>query len=317
VTGRDKALHICEKHFPDGLERLIEALSVTVKRSDLGNVDGWCYRLPDGSRIVRLNSAATKERQRFTLAHELAHFVLGSQRRTMTLFWDVYNPKSQEERDADDLASRLLLPGRRVTEIIEGYAIDYSTIKEIKNRAKVSDIVVALRLAKSGDEFGLDSPTVVWFESGQIKSVLPVGRNVSRQSVVDLFHKAAACPDHTVRARAKDGAIIIASILPNTNYPTLFIYRADPQSARSSPRREEVKSLEDALFKDDDYFRRCLNGCIGGHKKSLLDLDVMERVEFVIEKFAGSYTQRPDEHLVKIRSQQCLEWLYIKMEELG
>lgn len=314
---RDEALEICDEYFPDGLERLVKELSVRVERTDLGDVDGWCYQLPDGGRVVRLSTDATKERQRFTLAHELAHFILGSRPRTMALFWDVFNPRSPEERKADDLASRLLLPTRRVPENIDQYAIDYSAIKKLIKRARVSDIVVALRLAKSNNEFGLDRPTVVRFDDHkQINGVVPQRRTVSTELVFSLFDEASASQDRTAVRPATDGTVIIASVLPNPKYPTLFFYHAAPQAARRSPKLKELKELEEALFADDDAFRRCLNGCIGGNKRTLLPLGVMDRVDFIIEKFLGSYTQRSAGHIEKINSQECYEYLWLRMEEL-
>jgi hypothetical protein len=112
----------------------------------------------------------------------------------------VYDPKSEEEVAANSLASRLLLPGSIVAGIIKNYAIDYKTIKHLMNQAKVSDVVVAIRLAKSGAEFGLDTPTVVWFTgTDRIKSILPKGRVVKEGVAVQLFKNASSSADRTVR----------------------------------------------------------------------------------------------------------------------
>ena len=316
MISRDEALRLSEDHFPYGLDRLSKALSVRVERSDIGNVDGWCYHLPDGGRVVRLNTSTSRERQRFTLAHELAHFIIGARRDEMTLFLDVYNPRSREERDADELASKLLLPSRRVIEIIGTHAVDYPAIKELMRKARVSDIVVALRLAKSGEEFGLTNPRIVWFEGSQIKSVLPKERPLNPSAAISLFDQASADPDRTARRKGKDGRMIIAVALPNENYPTLFYYRADPIMAGSSPKRREQKALEEVLFNDDERFRCSLNGCIGGNRHKLINMELWEQVDFVIQRFCNSYVERPAEHINKITSQECYEWLCNKLEGL-
>jgi len=316
VIDREEALRICDEHFPNGLDYLIGRLSVRVDRSDIGDVDGWCYYLPNGNRVVRLSSTSTKERQRFTLAHELAHFVIGM-RQTLTLCRDVYDPKGPEEQKANDLASQLLLPTRPVAAILEGHAIDYLAIKELINKAKVSDIVVALRLAKSKNEFGLDRPTVIWFENGQIKAIHPRGRKVPAQVATVLFSEASSSADRTTRQTQPDGTVLVASVLPNANYPTLFLYHAKARESQASPRRSGLKAQEAILFANDEALRSILNGIIGGQKKRLLLLDISERTDFVIERFINAGTSRLPEHLEKVQSQECYEWIYAKMEALG
>jgi hypothetical protein len=95
----------------------------------------------------------------------------------------------------------------------------------------------------------------------------------------------------------------------------LFLYKAAPGAAAPSPRREQIKQLENELFADDEAFRRSLNGCIGGNKSALLEIDEIEaRVETVITKFESPY--REAGHMVKVRSQICWDWLFMKMEDL-
>ena len=315
MIGRDEALALCEHHFPDGLERLIERLSVRVERSDIGDVDGWCYSLPDGRRVVRLCSTKTRERQRFTLAHELAHFLIDSQSRRWAIFRDVYDPRSVEEREADELASRLLLPTKRVREVIGSYVIDYRTIKRLMNKAKVSDIVVALRLAKSESLFDLDRPTIVRFDGDQISWSFPSSRDINRNLASHLFRAATQSPDKTVTKCEDDGTVVIGSRLPNINYPTLFYYHAAPDATNRSPIVEELNTLEEYLFSDDDPFRRSLNGCIGGNKKRLLEMEEWEKIDFVIRWLAARNSDNSD-RMKKIESQQCYEYLGRKMDDL-
>jgi hypothetical protein len=62
--------------FPKAPEKLAKYLGVDVRLSPLSGCDGWC--LVKGEKaIVHVNSKLSRVRQRFTLAHELGHLILG------------------------------------------------------------------------------------------------------------------------------------------------------------------------------------------------------------------------------------------------
>lgn len=68
---------------------------------------------------ICLNASDIHKRQNFTLAHEIAHILLGHDkdgeeidRRT-----SIWEPQKQKEIDANDLAGELLLPKEKVLEI--------------------------------------------------------------------------------------------------------------------------------------------------------------------------------------------------------
>ena len=71
------AIAICAASFPNGPEELASHLKVVVERSALQGVEGWC--VSGIKTVVRINSNSSPARQRFTLAHELAHLILGTQ----------------------------------------------------------------------------------------------------------------------------------------------------------------------------------------------------------------------------------------------
>ena len=145
------AVDLCGEKFPKGLECLVEKFSISVEDASI-NVDGWCFREPDGRYVVRLNKNAPLTRKKFTLAHEIAHFILGSGPGDFFLIknLDDYDPRSPQERDADELASQLLLPYKVVRQLVDGRCVDCNLLRSIARKAKVSEAVVALRLVKLG-----------------------------------------------------------------------------------------------------------------------------------------------------------------------
>ena len=65
-----------------------------------GNVPAYKYEDDDGDQVVVLDSVLPPERQHFSLAHETAHILLGHRDEI----------SEEEESEADQLASELLLP---------------------------------------------------------------------------------------------------------------------------------------------------------------------------------------------------------------
>ncbi len=98
MITRVRAIQIASDNFPKGPEALAEHLSVEVRVSPLNGVEGWCIRGP--TTIVRLNQNSSEVRRRFTLAHELAHLVLGTD---PDIALEPFRSDQTEEREADRL----------------------------------------------------------------------------------------------------------------------------------------------------------------------------------------------------------------------
>src|SRR3954470_14000587 len=60
---------------PVRVETLARRLKVDVRSGDLGEISGLLVRSGD-SAIIGTNSTQSRVRQRFTIAHELGHFLL-------------------------------------------------------------------------------------------------------------------------------------------------------------------------------------------------------------------------------------------------
>ena len=105
-----EALKFAEQNFPKAPEKLVELLKIEVRRSSL-NCDGWCLQIGERS-VIRLNNNGSipKTRQRFTLAHELGHLILGIPSLIGESMLETSTTISQEEKKVNEFASEFLLP---------------------------------------------------------------------------------------------------------------------------------------------------------------------------------------------------------------
>lgn len=122
------------------------------------NIAGWegaLVRNPHNEKEwgILYNENASDERQRFTIAHELGHFVL--HRQSQTAFncstESIYSGSdnlAQIEREADDFASNLLMPGNLLRERIEGQEIDFHLLGDLAQEFGVSLEAMCIRFVK-------------------------------------------------------------------------------------------------------------------------------------------------------------------------
>jgi hypothetical protein len=99
LDARSEAQRFLQKHkitdVPVDVERLARAEGFTIERRSLGDDDGQVV-----GQCITVNSDQSLVRQRFTIAHELGHFVMHSHHGT----------DDDSERQADVFAGALLIP---------------------------------------------------------------------------------------------------------------------------------------------------------------------------------------------------------------
>jgi Zn-dependent peptidase ImmA (M78 family) len=117
--------------------------------------EGALVRNPDNEKEwgIFYNAKAGRERQRFTIAHELGHFIL--HRNSQTSFdcskesiYTGIDGLKQIEREADDFASNLLMPGNLLRQKIEGQKIDFRLLGKLANEFGVSLEAMCIRFVK-------------------------------------------------------------------------------------------------------------------------------------------------------------------------
>lgn len=119
---------------------------------------------------IFFNGKASYERQRFTIAHELGHFILHrNQRANFSCDKEsVYSGADtirDIEREADDFASNLLMPGDLLRDWSSGRQIDLHVLSAIAQRFEVSFEALCIRFIK----FTPQRAILVYWDNGFVK----------------------------------------------------------------------------------------------------------------------------------------------------
>lgn len=137
---------------PVRLPDLARALGVPVKAATLGpGISGEIRPNDDDGFIIRVNRHDPPKRQRFTVAHELAHFLLHRDEIGNGIEDDVLYRSSlsdRREQQANRLAADILMPGQLVAEAREAaeekgvgdvvlYLADLFAVSEAAMRIKI------------------------------------------------------------------------------------------------------------------------------------------------------------------------------------
>ena len=134
--------------LPIDLEKLVKKLGIRLKEESLDDdISGELYRdQKDGSWVIVVNSNQTEARKRFTIAHELGHYVL--HRNESDVFEDEIFFRSDEkdlsEYQADNFAAELLMPKELFTGALNEKGC---TIETLAKKFGVSYVATRIRLS--------------------------------------------------------------------------------------------------------------------------------------------------------------------------
>lgn len=144
--------HLREK--PVRLGSLAQSLGLKVKLSALGRGLSGQIEHDNGTCTIKINRHETRERQRFTLAHEIAHYLLhrdvieanGSIRDNV-----LYRSGQPEqiEFEANRLAADLIMPIKQVHSDLEatGVPVNDTVIEKLAQEWQVSKAAMEIRLS--------------------------------------------------------------------------------------------------------------------------------------------------------------------------
>ncbi len=139
---------------------------------DVGSCEGMLVRNPKDAAEwgIFYNGKASPERRRFTIAHELGHFILhrGQQQSFNCDKESVHSGHETMrliEREADDFASNLLMPGDRLREWISNRRIDLHVLSGIAKRFQVSFEALCIRFIKYTEQRAI----LVYWDNGYAK----------------------------------------------------------------------------------------------------------------------------------------------------
>lgn len=134
--------------------------------------EGMLARDPNDHEVwgIAYNGKSRPERQRFTIAHELGHLILhrGQQQSFNCDKESVYSGIDTIrtiEREADDFASNLLMPGDLLRDWISNQRIDLRVLSAIAKRFQVSFEALCIRFIK----FTTQRAILVYWDNGFVK----------------------------------------------------------------------------------------------------------------------------------------------------
>lgn len=140
--------------YPVKLGALAEQLGVKVFLSTLPRGTSGQIGQENGDFVIRINRHEAKHRQRFTLAHELAHYLLHRERIVAEGGWTenvllrAPNQPIQIEYEANRLASDLVIPSHLLAKATEDYAgpMTSEVIDDLARRFGVSTAAMEIKL---------------------------------------------------------------------------------------------------------------------------------------------------------------------------
>ncbi|MBI2485045.1 ImmA/IrrE family metallo-endopeptidase [Candidatus Uhrbacteria bacterium] len=112
------------------------------------NVSGMIVRDQNGDNeniYIGFNSKQAKVRQRFTVAHELGHFLSGHD--DLKIVEDTFDKDTVKEREANSLAAELLMPKDF---LVADMKLGKYDIPSLASRYGVSEQAMSICLLKSG-----------------------------------------------------------------------------------------------------------------------------------------------------------------------
>lgn len=138
--------------IPVKVGALADALGLKVVVATLPiNISGLIQPEDDGRFVIKVNRFESKERQRFTIAHEIAHYLIHREKIDAGVVDSVlYRSKlsSRTEAEANRLAADIVMPRRAVVAAVQGKGGNRSdrVVQDLANAFGVSKQAMAIRV---------------------------------------------------------------------------------------------------------------------------------------------------------------------------
>lgn len=272
MISRDEAVALTADAFPQGPEALSRQLQVQVKTGILTGCEGWCVRRGEQA-VIRVNSATATTRQRFTLAHELAHLILGTR---PDILREPFRSVTAEEKAADQLASELLIPGGKAKSFLgQTLPIDAKRIERLANAANVSPVMAACRVVSMTSELGLQNAAVAFFDGdGRYKWRYSSGLKFTDDDASRLYSRVTAS-SAPLRIPNGDGNTIVCSAINAQQYTAMLLQLLPPEIANQQTIEERTQELRLKLFAGDYSFQQSVASTIGSFRNKFSHLTVV------------------------------------------
>ncbi|MEO5910834.1 MAG: ImmA/IrrE family metallo-endopeptidase [Pelobium sp.] len=155
-----KKLNITEA--PVNPSECAQSLGVKVVSTELENDVSGLFVIKDGIAFIMFNKSESEHRQRFTIAHELGHFLLHKKTSLFIDKTDIVLYRNSEsttgallkEREANAFAASLLMPKSFIEQEIVKKGNDKNIVSHLATKFNVSELAMSFRLSNLGYEVG-------------------------------------------------------------------------------------------------------------------------------------------------------------------
>jgi predicted transcriptional regulator len=133
---------------PIDLRDVVSALNLSLVHSAREPFSPEASLVPCGdTHAIVLRGAGDERRRRFTIAHEIGHFVLHPERVAPERGGTVNEAMKIQEREADRFAAELLMPEHLVRKAVQDEGAD---VRRLAERFEVNEQAMTVRLRRLG-----------------------------------------------------------------------------------------------------------------------------------------------------------------------
>ncbi len=156
-----KILHKFGYALPVNINAIVEAHNISVRAEALEDSVSGMLVIKDGNAVIGVNMNHHPNRQRFTIAHELGHYLLHSN--SSKIFIDAApiffrdetssNGSRSQEIQANTFAAELLMPDAILKEQLRTHPLDPfddMAVRRLASQFEVSVQALTIRLTKLG-----------------------------------------------------------------------------------------------------------------------------------------------------------------------
>ena len=142
-----------ERATPVPVEKIANALDVRIVDGELSGASAALIRVGDRARIRVSPRNTYPGQRRFTIAHELGHFVLGhSSALVCNDEHSIASCDPVQEREADVFASEILMPEHAAGRYCEVSPVNWSAVRRLADAFSTSIVASAIRFAELASE---------------------------------------------------------------------------------------------------------------------------------------------------------------------
>jgi Zn-dependent peptidase ImmA (M78 family) len=145
---RDKVKALLEQHkvenAPIPIQEIAEFFMPVIKYNFPDHISGTIINEEDFT-VIGVNAQQAKVRQRFTIAHELGHYLLGHDHTRM--IDEKFDAPDHKEKDANQFASELLMPFIFLEKDVKKSPV---SLQSLASKYEVSEQAMSIRLLETG-----------------------------------------------------------------------------------------------------------------------------------------------------------------------